>query len=38
MGVNMGVATYITVLMLAIMAIGFIGQARQDAQKKDIKK
>jgi hypothetical protein len=38
MGVNIGVATYITILMIALMAIGFIGQARQDAKAKKLDK
>ena len=38
MSVNIGVATYITILMIVIMAIGFIGQARQDAKAKKINK
>lgn len=37
MAVNIGVASYITILMVVLMGIGFFGQARQDAQKNDIK-
>lgn len=38
MGVNIGVASYITILMIVLFAIGIVGQARQDAQKKDSQK
>lgn len=32
---NIGVAAYITILMIVLIAIGFIGQSKQDAANKD---
>ena len=35
LAVNSGVAIYITVLLAVLLVICFVGQARQDAKKKD---
>jgi|GEM_PF-6572883 len=35
LAVNWGVAIYITVLLAVLLVICFVGQARQDAKKKN---
>jgi hypothetical protein len=38
MGVNIGVAAYICILLVVLLGICFIGQAKQDAKKRNSNK